>query len=560
MRERCLPATFLQWRFHGNGLTGFGGPHGADRVNVDEPGDDEVWARVDALGICASDAKMVRLGGTYPLFFDRDFEADPAVLGHEVALTLVHVGARWTERYRAGQRFGLQPDVFIDGRRMIFGVNLPGGMAQYVKIEPAILEGGYLFDVPDGVAAVEVALTEPWACVDVAFARRRRVIPLAGGVAWFRGVRSGGRPLKCSLTWPGRKVVVTDPPPGIVASLRASGCEVLVLPRADERSALTAAGVDAFDDVVLFDPRESATVAGAVACLATDGCLNLALERRLDHLVEVDPNRLHYERLAIVGTRDLDVARAYGWERNRSEIVPRGTLVVLGASGTMGRMHLDRVLRMPDPPGRIIAGGRDRERMAHLETTYAERARASGVEFIVHAPGGRRGNLAECVAQVTDGRGCDDVVVVSPAVERIEEGAHLLAPGGALNIFAGVGTGQRVHLPLDRIATEGLHVFGTSGSVSDDQREVIRKTLAGTLVPADIVAAVGGIHAVRDAIAAVTERRYTGKIVIYPGLEDLPLTDLAALADRMGERMRCVLGLPARWSKQAEKVLMETLT
>jgi len=560
MPERRLPTSYLQWRFHGNGLAGFGGPHGPDRVAVDEPDDDEVWARVDALGICASDAKMVRLGQSYPLFFDRDFEADPAVLGHEVALTLVHVGARWAERYQVGQRFGLQPDVFVEGRRMIFGVNLPGGMAQYVRIDPAILDGGYLFDVPDGVAAAEVALTEPWACVDVAFARQRRVTPLTEGVAWFRGIGSGGRPLELWSRWRGRTVVVTDVPPGILAALRTSGCALLEMPGADERSALAAAGVDAFDDVVLLDPLEPETIARAVACLASDGCLNLALDRRLDGLVEVDPNRIHYERLAIVGTRDLDVARGYGWDRHRSEIVPRGTLVVLGAAGTMGRMHLERALRLADPPARIIASGRDRERMAHLEATYAARARAVGVEFIAHAPGTGRGDLATLVSEVTGGRGCDDVIVVSPAAERIEQGALLLAPRGALNIFAGVGTGKRVRLPLDRVATEGLQVFGTSGSVVGDQRVVIEKTIAGALVPADIVAAVGGIHAVRDAMAAVTERRYTGKIVIYPGLEDLPLTDLGALADRMGERMRRVLGSPARWSKQAEDVLMETLT
>ena len=58
--------------------------------------------RVDAVGLCASDAKMIRLGNQYPLFYGRDLARQPTRLGHEVALTAVRVGERWSRGTATG--------------------------------------------------------------------------------------------------------------------------------------------------------------------------------------------------------------------------------------------------------------------------------------------------------------------------------------------------------------------------------------------------------------------------------------------------------------------------
>ena len=102
-------------------------------------GDDEILVRVDALGLCASDAKMVRMGGNYPLFFDRDFDADPARLGHEAALTVVAVGERWQAQYYPGLRLGIQPDVYYYEQRTPFGVDIPS--AKEIKAILTVAEG-----------------------------------------------------------------------------------------------------------------------------------------------------------------------------------------------------------------------------------------------------------------------------------------------------------------------------------------------------------------------------------------------------------------------------------
>ena len=178
------PQTILTWPFFGNGLDSLG----VNNQPVSEPlpvcNPDEILVRVDALGLCASDAKMVRMGHNYPLFFERDFTANPARLGHEAALTVVQVGEKWRDQFHAGQRLGIQPDVYNNGERTIFGVNISGAMAQYVTLDRRVLAGNgssYVFPVPPETSYAEVALLEPWACVDVAYSpTARRLEPKSG--------------------------------------------------------------------------------------------------------------------------------------------------------------------------------------------------------------------------------------------------------------------------------------------------------------------------------------------------------------------------------------------
>src|SRR5258707_15720446 len=87
-----LPAEMLAWSFRGMGIhnIGINGRPVVEPLPVCGPG--ELLVRVDAVGLCASDAKMIRIGNQYPLFQGRDLSQNPSRLGHEVALTVVQVG------------------------------------------------------------------------------------------------------------------------------------------------------------------------------------------------------------------------------------------------------------------------------------------------------------------------------------------------------------------------------------------------------------------------------------------------------------------------------------
>jgi L-sorbose 1-phosphate reductase len=82
----------------------------------------------------------------------------------------------------------------------------------------------------------------------------------------------------------------------------------------------------------------------------------------------------------------------------------------------------------------------------------------------------------------------------------------------------------------------------------------VDKTLQGQLEPARALGAVGGMGAARDSLEALVEGRFAGKIVIYPHLQDLPLTSIADLAMRdpdVGAR----LDPSGAWTTAAEAAL-----
>ncbi|MBE2238503.1 MAG: alcohol dehydrogenase catalytic domain-containing protein [Caldilineaceae bacterium] len=559
--QAALPTHNLAWPFFGAGLDNVG----VEGRPVIEPlpacAPDEILVRVDALGLCASDAKMVRLGLDYPLFFARDLAANPAQLGHEAALTVVQVGAQWRDCYAVGQRLGIQPDVYSAGQRVIFGVNLPGAMSQYVTLDPRVLAGdggSYVFPAPAEMGYAEVALLEPWACVDVAYSpAARRLAPKPGGLLWIAGQPGDTARYTMRRVLDSRLVVLSDAPDAFAAWMYSQPVPVI------ERDGASAAAVAqefgsgaGIDDIILLDPPHAATVAGAVAALADHGTLNLVRAQPLDARVAVDMHKLHYQHLALLGCPGPDIAAAYGAAANRSELRAGGVTWIMGAGGAMGRMHLQRALQMRERPRAILATNRGTARLDALRHDYAAQAAAAGVELITVSPVAEPARLAREMERLTGGRGCDDIVVVVPDPAAVDAAAPHLAHDGLLVVFAGVPAGAPIHLPLDWTARYGAQFTGASGSTVADQRRVIEKMQQDALATAQIVAAVGGMNALQAGLHAVMAHHYPGKVVIYPHLVDLPLLSLPQLKDAL-PAVYARLGPGETWSNAAEQALFE---
>ncbi|MCK4324685.1 MAG: alcohol dehydrogenase catalytic domain-containing protein, partial [Armatimonadetes bacterium] len=166
--QQEIPAAMKAWQVFGAGLENFGRDKQPVEVQVPQPSSRELLARVDAASLCFSDVKILRLGGEHPRLYGRDLAADPIVPGHEAALTIVKVGSDIAEKFRIGDRFVVQADIFYQGVNLAFGYMLPGAFEQYVLLGKEILEGDeglYLIPVQPETGYAEAALSEPWACV-----------------------------------------------------------------------------------------------------------------------------------------------------------------------------------------------------------------------------------------------------------------------------------------------------------------------------------------------------------------------------------------------------------
>jgi len=526
-----LPPLNRLWPFAGGDI----GDIGVDGRYVEEAqakaGPDEVVARIDAVCICSSDIKIIRMGAAHPLFADRDLKRAPAVLGHEMALTVCDVGEHWRGRFQPGDRLGVQPAITVEGVRRTVGMDLPGAFAQYIRLDARVLAGSgpYVFPVPPGISAATVAMLEPYSCVEAAYRPNCRTTLSAGGSLLVVGAE-GADAIALDMACPDAAAVT------IVGGdiLRAwAGSRPIVAFDTLDAFFDAPAGGPSYDDILVLGRPDVFAIERLAPRLAKGGLMALVGTSTGDAPVTVDAARIHYHELSFLGAPGPSLAEAFAPSRHRFAPLSGGTMLILGAGGAMGRIHVHRAIELPDGPATIIAASRKPGRCDSLEADFGALARRHGKRLIVI----RDDAVEETVARLTPG-GCDDVVVVAPEVAAIERGAGMMKPDGMIVLFAGMPFGKACRLPLGLVASHGARFTGSTGSKVADQLAVLDGVVAGSLDLSGNLEAVAGFAALPDALKAVSEGRVSGKIAIYPSRLDLPVTPISSLrpAATDGER------------------------
>jgi threonine dehydrogenase-like Zn-dependent dehydrogenase len=560
-----VPAATWAWNMYGAGLENIGRDGEPEQFAVPAPGPDQLLVRVDAVGMCFSDVKLIKQGSKHPKLYDRDLATEPTRLGHEVALTVVRVGAALEGRFHPGQRLALQPDIYQAGRSTAYGYTIPGGLTQYHLVGPEVLDSegkSYVLPLPGDLGYAETALTEPWACVEAAYTQRRRLAPRPGGAMWIVGRPGDTTAYRCTVGLAAPAAfVLTDVPPALAAEVVAQanrrGAAVVIEDGVapDRYAELSAArtGGAGFDDVIVLGPRSAHAVGEAARVVARRGTFNVVSDAPLDGPVDVDVGRIHYDYIAFLGNPGPDAGASYGEARNRCELRAGGVALFVGAAGPMGQMHIQRALELAGGPRLVIASDTNPVRLAALVERLGPLAAARGRRLV---PVGPDQPLGAVVAEHSDGRGADDVIVSVPVREVMAEAATHMARDGMLVLFAGVPNGTYAPLDLGKVYSHGAQYTGTSGSALADQAIVVDKALGGVLSPARSVGAVGGLDAAVDGLRAMIDGRFAGKVLIFPQLRGLALTAVDDLARRDPD-IAAALGPDGMWTAAAEAVLFD---
>ncbi len=530
------------WPFSGGSARDLGVGGQAVSTPLRPAAANEVIARIDAVCICSSDLKIMRMGAQHPLFTGRDLMQSPLVLGHEVALTICDVGDNWRDTYAPGQRLGLQPAIIRDGRRTTIGIDLPGGFAQYIVLDDHVLGGPepYVFAVPDDVSAASIAMLEPYACVEAAYRPNCRTSLLAGGrLLVVGGTRADAMTMTVDVAI--AEAVLLSPPPGLRAWAMDHASTVSIVTTLDKRDHTS------FDDIIVCGVFDADRVQAVLPYLADRGMLTIAAPDDSDSPVTVDPARIHYKEISIIGTASPKIETAFGVANNRFDLAAGGTTLILGAGGAMGRIHLHRALEIPDGPRCVIATSRKGARLNALRRDFGPVAVRQGRALLVVADDSLDALLAEIAPD-----GCDDVVVVVPDASAVGRGVSVLRLNGMLVIFAGMPFGGGCALPLGHVAASGARFTGSTGCTVADQQAILARVQAGSLDLSGNLEAVAGFDALPEAVASVEAGLVSGKIAIFPGVPNLKLTPVAALHPdaRAGQ---------PRWTLSDERQLSQRL-
>ena len=556
--DYALPKTYLSWDLFGAGLENLGRDGKAIELPLRDPNPDEVLLRVDALGLCFSDTKLIWAGPNHPRITGRDLQKDPTVAGHEAALTVVRVGSDWKNKFSVGQRFIIQADIKIGGEQKAFGYVQRGAMAQYAYVGPWVLDGEgvcYLLPIKDSTGYAEAALVEPWACVEAAYGIKERTAPVSGGKVL---VVFADENVKADFSGffakQPEKLYVLGSTPAYAQGLGAG-----TIHRSDTTPAAIKAAADEagrFDDIILVGNAGPEVVEACDMALDIEGILCFIADAPLQGKAAIDIGRAHYELTRYIGSAGGKVLSAYG-QNTRTDLVPGGKTWMIGAAGPMGQMHVQRALELANPPKKLFCTDLSQERLDYMKNRLQPLADKNGVDMICINVGEVK-DLNPPIAQVTDGAGFDDVYCHAPVAPLVEQGAEYLAQKSILNVFAGVGIGTKAKLSPEIFRKLHTRLIGSSGSSMEDIINTLNKMEAGQLATRMSLAAFGGIEATWAGIKGVKENRFPGKTVIWPQLHNIELSGMDHFAEVCPEAAR-ELEPGNVWTNAAEKTFLDKM-
>ncbi len=548
----ALPESYRLWPLYGAGLENLGKDGAMLEVPLVHPGPDELLVRHDACGICFSDVKVIRTGQNHPRIH-RDMSEIPVVLGHEVTLTLIEVGENLRDQYQPGQRFIVQADIYLGGIAYAYGYEIQGGFSQYSVIDWRVLngdDGNYLIPVQPETGYAEAALNEPWACVIASYTVEYRHTWKEDGVVWIVG-DGAGVALGGAAAWRPRAVVMEATDPAFQRTVRDWATDAgVTVGDADQ-------GERMYDDIVVLS-NDADLIERAFARLANGGTFAIVTDKPIERKVQLDIGRIHYDKLALMGTTASDISAAY--TPIRTDIKAGGRMWALGAGGPMGQMHVQRGLELEGHPNLLLASDLVPERLETLMKKLGGGARERGIELEIlwRKAFDDQASMDAEISRLAQGQGYDDIVVLAPSTAAVEGAYMHLADDAVMNIFAGLPRGTMCGFDVNLVTQRGVRFTGMSGSSISDLRQMLALTESHELATNRSVAAVAGLEGFPDGLRAVIDGRFAGKVVIYPNIGSLPLTPVDELADKL-PTVAAKLAPDGSWTNAAEEELLREL-
>ena len=299
-----------------------------EEFDLPELKEDEILASVISDSICMSSHKAALQGAEHKRV-PVDIHINPTIIGHEFAGTLLEVGKKWKHKFKAGQKYSIQPAMSQTGTLNAPGYSYRfiGGDATHIVIPSIVMEADCLLPY-DGEAFFPASLSEPMSCIIGAFHASYHTPP--GTYVHNMGIREGGMMAILAGVGPmglgaidyalhqERKpglLVVTD-----IDDNRLMRASTIFTPEHADKQGVkliyvntgrmnepakylrNLAGGKGFDDVFVFAPVKPVIELGD-AILGFDGCLNFfAGPVNPEFKAEFNFYNVHYAFTHVMGT------------------------------------------------------------------------------------------------------------------------------------------------------------------------------------------------------------------------------------------------------------------
>jgi threonine dehydrogenase-like Zn-dependent dehydrogenase len=503
---------------------------------VFRPGLHQILCRIEVVGLCFSDLKLLKQFSAHARKSEIVSGIDPQILkeipsyvpgdapvvpGHETVVIIEAIGLG-VKNFKPGERYLVQTDyrwLRTASSNAAFGYNFEGALQEYVLMDERVItspEGeSLLISASMELSASAIALTEPWACVEDAYASKER-----------RSIKEDGQMLV---------VADVEMPKDSLEKLFNHFGKPKHITMLDEHRE--------YDDIIYFG-SDAETIEKLFSKIAPQGLLNIVqCGGKFGRDIETAVGRVHYGGIRIIGTTGWDPCESMEIIPETGEIREGNKINVIGAAGPMGLMHVIRNICQGIKDISVFAGDVDDNRLAILSKIAMPLAVKNGVLYKPY-------NAAKLKIQEI----FDYIVLMAPIPGLVTSSVQSIAKRGIINIFAGIPANVTANINLDAYIEKQVFFIGTSGSTLDDMKRMLDKVQSGRLDTNVSVAAVCGLDGATDGIRAVENRTIAGKIMVYPachGLELLPLEELTEKMPEVAENLHNGL-----WTKQAEQKLL----
>lgn len=299
-----------------------------EEIELPEIKDGEILACIISDSICMSSYKAASQGAAHKRV-PNDVAENPVIIGHEFCGKIVKVGAKWADKFKAGDKFVIQPAINYKGSLASPGYSYKycGGASEYVIIPEEVMLMDCLLPY-NGDAFFYGSLSEPMSCIIGGYHACYHTKP--GVYTHDMGVTEGGNMAILAGAGPmglgcadyaihgGRApkmLIVTD-----LDDARLKRAEKLLPPEEAKKLGVdlrfintgsienpveylrSLTGGEGFNDVFVYAPVKPVVEMGD-ALLARDGCLNFfAGPTNPEFSAMFNFYNVHYLSTHIVGT------------------------------------------------------------------------------------------------------------------------------------------------------------------------------------------------------------------------------------------------------------------
>lgn len=516
----------------------------------------QILAKVEAVGLCFSDLKLLKQFTGHarksPVTSGLDKDTlneipsyapneNPTVPGHEAVVRVVKVGEK-VKTAQTGKRYLVQTDyrwLPTAASNAAFGYNFEGALQQYTLMDERVIispDGdSMLIPASDSLSASAVALVEPWACVEDAYAvKERTTIKKDGTMLAIADTQISSEQFNAFLARFGKPAEIL-----LLSEQTIDGIGVNI----EKINDLSQVANESIDDVIYFGSNAD-TAEKIFPKVATNGLVNFTqCSGKFGREIACHIGRVHYSNIRIIGTTTSDPAESMQYIPDTGEIRQGDKVDVVGAGGPMGVMHVVRNICQGVKDVTVYAGDLDDERLEQLSGIAKPLAEKNNIGYVAYNP-----------TKSESDEKFDYIAIMAPVYKLVSLAVERAAQNAIVNIFAGIAANVEGQMDFDTYIEKQLYFIGTSGSTLDDMKTVLAKVESGSLDTNISVAAVSGIEHAIEGIRAVENHQIPGKIIVYPDCVGLPLTTLDKLTEEKPEAAENLnSGL---WTKAAETALI----